>query len=64
MSNDASHEKDPKKARPSGGFNRRDMLLTGTSIFAVSGLQPASPIASVQAQPAKPAALSVRPETY
>jgi hypothetical protein len=51
-----SHETDPKKARPAGGFSRRDMLLTGTSIFAVSGLQPASPIASAQAQPAKPAA--------
>ncbi len=56
MSTGTSHEKDPKKTRPAGRFSRRDMLLTGTSIFAVSGLQQATLIAPAQAQPAKPAA--------
>jgi hypothetical protein len=57
MSTGTSRKKDlKKKARPSGGFSRRDMLLTGTSILAVSGLEPASPFAAAQAQPAKPAA--------
>jgi arylsulfatase A-like enzyme len=56
MSTGTSHEKDPKKVRPAGRFSRRDMLLTGTSIFAVSGVQQATLIAPAQAQPAKPAA--------
>jgi hypothetical protein len=38
MSTGTSHQKDPEKARPAGIFSRRDMLLTGTSIFALSGL--------------------------
>jgi arylsulfatase A-like enzyme len=60
MSTDTSHDKDPKKARTAGGFNRRDMLLTGTSVLAVSGLQSATLIAPAQAQPAMPAAPSGR----
>jgi arylsulfatase len=60
MSADNSREKNPKKARPTGGFSRRDMLLTGTSILAVSGLQSATLIAPAQAQPTTPAAQSGR----
>lgn len=39
MSADNSREKNPKKARPAGRFSRPDVLLTGTSIIAVSGRQ-------------------------
>jgi arylsulfatase A-like enzyme len=60
MSTGTSHETDPKKAQPAGRLSRRDMLLTGTSALAASGLQPASLAAPAEAQPATPAAPSGR----
>jgi arylsulfatase A-like enzyme len=58
MSKDISNEKQPKKARPGNGFSRRDMLLTGTSIFAATGLASPSLISPAEAQQKKPVAQS------
>ena len=38
----------------SGCFNRRNMLLTGTSLLAAAGLQSAAPITTASAQQAAP----------
>src|SRR5271170_670181 len=54
MSKDIWNEKQPKKARPGNGFSRRDMLLTGTSIFAATGFASPSLISPAEAQQKKP----------
>jgi arylsulfatase A-like enzyme len=51
MSNDI-WDKNPEIARGVGGFSRRDMLLTGTSVLATAGLQSSALVAPAQAQPA------------
>jgi arylsulfatase A-like enzyme len=58
MSKDTLNEKQRKKAGPGNGFSRCDMLLTGTSIFAVTGLASPSLISPAEAQQKKPVAQS------
>jgi Sulfatase len=60
MSKDISNEKQTKKAGPGGGFSRRDMLLTGTSVLAATGLASPSVISRAEAQQTKPVAQSSR----
>src|SRR5262249_33798282 len=49
MSNDA-RERFHKEQRQSARFNRRNVLLTGTSILTAAGLQPARAMTAEQAQ--------------
>ncbi len=54
MSQDTSHGKRANRARQQDGLSRRDMLLTGTSILAASGLTSSSLISTAEAQQKKP----------
>jgi hypothetical protein len=55
MSKDISNEKQTKKAEPGNGFSRRDMLFTGTSVLATTGLASPSVFSRAEAQQKKPA---------
>jgi len=55
MSDDRSDTKLHENQRP-GCFNRRNVLLSGTSLLAAAGLQSAAPITTARAQQATPAA--------
>jgi arylsulfatase A-like enzyme len=56
MSKDTSHDKPANRARQGDGLSRRDMLLTGTSVLAASGLTSSSLISPAEAQQKKPGA--------
>ncbi len=56
MTRENSNEKRPKQAGQDGALSRRDMLLTGTSILAVSGVISPALISPAEAQQKKPAA--------
>ncbi|MGH7248066.1 MAG: sulfatase-like hydrolase/transferase, partial [Pseudomonadota bacterium] len=55
MSADIFRAKSPS-GWPANGVSRRDMLLTGTLVFATAGLQSASLVSSARAQQQTPAA--------
>ena len=56
MSKDTSNDRPADMARQGDGLSRRDMLLTGTSILAASGVTSSSLISPAEAQQKKPAA--------
>ncbi len=56
MSNDAMNEKQQKERKPLGSFSRRDMLLSGTSVLATTGLASPALISPAEAQQKEPAA--------
>src|SRR5271154_1847797 len=55
MSNDRA-DTESHENQQSGGFSRRNMLLTGTSLLAAAGLQSAAPLTTARAQQAASAA--------
>ncbi len=50
MSKDTMNEKQQKERKPLGSFSRRDMLLTGTSVLATTGLASPALISPAEAQ--------------
>jgi arylsulfatase A-like enzyme len=50
MSKDTSHDKPANKAQQGDGISRRDVLFTGTSVLAASGLTSSSLISPAEAQ--------------
>ncbi len=56
MSKEAMNEKQRKERQPLDSVSRREMLLTGTSVLAATGLASPSLISPAEAQQKKPAA--------
>jgi arylsulfatase A-like enzyme len=56
MSKDTSHDKPANGGQQGDGLSRRDMLLTGTSVLAASGLTSPSLTSPAEAQQRRPAA--------
>ena len=50
-SEDANRKASEDTSNDAGGFNRRNMLLAGTTVAAVSALAAAAPIQTAQAEP-------------
>jgi arylsulfatase A-like enzyme len=62
MSKDTSHDKRASRAPQGDGLSRRDVLLTGTSVLAASGLTSPSLISPAEAQQKKKPAAPVQPK--